>query len=143
MDSPDADLPDLARRFCISSVPGATSIRRTERLRGGLAAVAHLVELDRGGDSVEVVLRRFVRKGGAGWPPIEREIAALDAWRGLLSSASLSVPSVIAHDLGAACDVPAILLSRVAGRIELSRDLAHKLVPELASALATLHRAPV
>jgi aminoglycoside phosphotransferase (APT) family kinase protein len=92
---------------------------------------------------VEVVLRRFVRQGGAGWPPIEREVAVLDSLRGHFSSATFSVPSVVAHDLGVECDVPAILLSRVAGRIELSQGLAPKLVPELARALAALHRAPV
>ena len=58
MASTDSDLPEIARQFCIRSVPGAAGIRRIERLRGGIAAVTHLVELDRGGDSVEAVLRR-------------------------------------------------------------------------------------
>jgi aminoglycoside phosphotransferase (APT) family kinase protein len=141
MSSDDLDLPDLARRFCIESVPGALGIRRTERLRGGLAAVTHLVELDLGGDSLEVVLRRFVRKGGAGWPPIQREVAALDALRAHFST--FPVPTVLAHDAGVRCDVSAILLSRIPGRIELSQHLAHQLVPELARALAALHEEPI
>jgi aminoglycoside phosphotransferase (APT) family kinase protein len=141
--STDIDLPEVAQRFCIESVRGARSIRRIERLRGGLAAVTHLVELDRGEDTLEVVLRRFVRKGGAGWPPIAQEIAALETLQSHLSSAAFSVPRVIALDSGTRCDVPAMLLSRVAGHIELSRRVAGDLVPELARALAALHAAPI
>jgi aminoglycoside phosphotransferase (APT) family kinase protein len=92
---------------------------------------------------VEVVLRRFVRTGGAGWPPIAQETAALESLQGHFSSAGFSVPRVIAQDNGTACDVPALLLSRVTGRIELSQRFAPELVPELARALAVLHAAPI
>jgi aminoglycoside phosphotransferase (APT) family kinase protein len=67
----------------------------------------------------------------------------LDALQGHFSSASFAVPSVIAHDRGERCDVAAILLSRVPGRIELSKALARELIPQLARALVTLHRAPL
>src|SRR5262249_21361443 len=112
MATDDLDLPERARQFCIDSLPAARRIRPTERLRGGIAAVTHLVEIDRSGDSIEVVLRRFVRQGGMGWPPIDREVAVLAALQGH-SAITLVVPSVIAYDRGERCDVSAILLSRV------------------------------
>jgi aminoglycoside phosphotransferase (APT) family kinase protein len=145
MDEPQLDLPARAQDFCIGSVADAVAIRRVERLRGGIDAVTHLVELAlESGSTREVIVRRWVRERKQPWPPIEQEMATLRAFDGKLSSATFSVPSVLAHDAsGSQCDVPAMLLTRVPGRIDLSPNTASLHVPQLARALATLHAAPV
>jgi len=109
------------------------------RLRGGTSAAVHLLRVSGAPGGVEtVVLRRFVRAEWLAEEPdlAEREMRVLDALRGC----GLPVPDCLAADpSGAECDVPAVLMTRVTGRIELQpRDLSAYL-GQLAAFLPALH----
>lgn len=113
-----------------------TSVRR---LRGGTSAAVHLLGVSgaqTGADAV--VLRRFVRTELLAEEPdiAQREVRVLDALRG----SALPVPEYLAADVtGSECDVPAVLMTRVPGRIELQpRDLSGYL-RQLAAFLPALH----
>lgn len=113
-----------------------TSVRR---LRGGTSAAVHLLGVSGALSGREaVVLRRFVRAEWLAEEPdiAEREMRTLDALRGT----GLLVPECLAADVtGSECDVPAVLMTRVPGRIELQpRDLSDYL-GQLAAFLPALH----
>lgn len=113
-----------------------TSVRR---LRGGTSAAVHLLGVSGAPPGMDaVVLRRFVRPEWLAEEPdlAEREMRVLDALRG----SGLPVPECLAADVtGIECDVPAVLMTRVRGRIELQpRDLSDYL-RQLAAFLPALH----
>jgi len=114
-------------------------VTAVRRLRGGSSAAVHLLGVaGRAADPRWVVLRRFVR---AEWlieePDVaEREARVLDALRGT----GLPVPECLALDAtGAECDVPAVLMTRVPGRIELSPPDLPAYLARLAAFLPELH----
>ena len=131
--------PPEALRWVEYSVGRGAEVIGVRRLRGGTSAAVHLLRLRGGPPGVDtVVLRRFVR---AEWLAEEPDLAGhearvLDALR----SAGLPVPECLAVDLvGAGCDVPAVLMTRVPGRIDLDpRDLTSHL-RQLAAFLPALH----
>jgi aminoglycoside phosphotransferase (APT) family kinase protein len=107
-------------------------------MRGGAVASTHSIELDTAGGAV--VLRRFLKPRSPGWPPIEREAAALTA----LGECELPflTPRVVAFDVdGSACGHPAILLTKVMGSIDLSPSDSTTRARALGRALAQLHTA--
>jgi len=114
-------------------------VTAVRRLRGGTSAAVHLLGVTGGGGQPRwVVLRRFVR---AEWLAEEtdlatREARVLDALRGT----RLPVPECLAADpTGAECDVPAVLMTRVPGRIELSPTDLPAYLARLAAFLPELH----
>ncbi|MEX2373544.1 MAG: phosphotransferase, partial [Dehalococcoidia bacterium] len=138
-----AQLPLFLRRRpppeAIRWVEGALGARVTSvrRLRGGTSAAMHLLGLD-GGPERTVVLRRFVRADWLAEEPDlpEREARVLDALRGT----GLPAPQCLAYDPGGeGCDVPAVLMSRVRGRIEVVPGDLHDYFAQLAAFLPALH----
>jgi aminoglycoside phosphotransferase (APT) family kinase protein len=131
--------PPEALRWVERAVGRGAEVIGVRRLRGGTSAAVHLLRIRGGPPGLEtVVLRRFVR---AEWLAEEpdlprREARVLDALRG----ATLPVPECLAIDLeGAECDVPAVLMTRVAGRIELAPRDRSSYLRQLASFLPALH----
>lgn len=133
--------PRQALDWCLQVVGKAGQPCRVTRLRGGLAASTHLIETGAGTPAAHaVVLRRFVGDRSPIWPPIAQEVAALAA----LSDCSLpySTPRALGFDLdGSACGHPAIVLSFVPGRLDLSPSHSLTRAGELGKALAQLHQA--
>lgn len=141
MTPPIEQLPQQALDWCLRVLARVGQPCRVTRLRGGLAASTHLVEVgfDAPGGG-EMVLRRFVGARSAIWPPLEQEVAALEA----LADCELPfrTPHVLGFDLdGSACGHPAILLTRVPGALNLSPENAVGRAAMLGRALAELHRA--
>ncbi len=138
-----AELSHRALDWCLAVVPGARRVIASERLRGGIAAITHAlsIELVDGGVR-ELVLRRFAGPVTPEWPPIGREVAALS----ILSEApfGVAIPGVVAYDVtGVECDLPAILLTRLTGSIDVSLSNIEGKVRELGRVLAALHRIAV
>jgi aminoglycoside phosphotransferase (APT) family kinase protein len=135
-----ASLAARALDWCVSQVPGTQRVLSSERLRGGIAAITHAVTLELvDGSRRELVLRRFAPPHTTDWPPISREVAALSK----LSEHSFgrAIPRVVAHDAtGETCDLPAILLTRLSGRLDVSLSNVDHKVRELGRVLAELHR---
>lgn len=133
--------PQQALDWCLQVSGSDGQPCRVTRLRGGLAASTHLVETNVGDTSARaVVLRRFVGDRTPIWPPIAQEVAALAA----LAECKLpyDTPRVLGFDLdGAACGHPAIVLSFVPGRLDLSPTNSLARAAALGKALAQLHQA--
>ncbi len=114
---------------------------RVTRLRGGLAASTHLVEVGVGTQHQRaVVLRRFVGSRTPIWPPIEQELAAIAA----IAECGLpyQTPRALGFDLdGSVCGHPALVLTRVPGALNLSPTDSLARAGALGRALAQLHQA--
>jgi aminoglycoside phosphotransferase (APT) family kinase protein len=135
----DAELPERAKAWVLSCVPGATALIADAHLAGGISADTRLVTVAREQQRpLEVVLKRFtdVERGIC----VRWEAAALRA----LQSAGLpyATAAVLGEDeAGLACDVPALLMTRLAGQIALEVRGSEARVAELGTALAALHLA--
>ncbi len=131
------ELPARARAWVLSLVPGATRVLADSRLPGGLSADTRLLRVERATEPpIEVVLKRVVDVSRGAL--VAREAEALAA----LADAPL--PYRIARllgrdDAGRDCDVPALLTSRIPGRIAVQRDGWEPRVRALGEALAAFH----
>jgi len=112
-------------------------------LRGGTASAVHLLTLSRADGAVErVVLRRYVLPElGAEEPGIAaREARALRVVEGL----DLPTPRLLAVDAtGARAGVPAVLMSRVAGRVDWWPRNLDLWLERLAGLLPPIHAVPL
>ncbi|RYZ02861.1 MAG: hypothetical protein EOO73_30215 [Myxococcales bacterium] len=131
------ELPPRATAWVLSRVAGATAVESGTRLTGGLSAETRLLAVARRDDEpLQVVLKRFVevsRGSCVAW-----EADALEA----LAHAALpyEVARVLGRDdAGSECDVPALLMSRVPGRIAIEADSWGARVHALGEALAAFH----
>jgi aminoglycoside phosphotransferase (APT) family kinase protein len=136
-------LPERARDWVLGSVPGSVRLKRAERLPGGQSGHTHLVELERRDQPpLELVLKRLTQPEFTERPAIAIEVDALSALAG--HDLGVGVPEVVAHDLvGSICDLPALLMTRVPGRIVLAATDSRPRVAALGRALARFHGARV
>jgi aminoglycoside phosphotransferase (APT) family kinase protein len=116
-------------------------------LRGGSASAVHLLTVRCGGGAVErVVLRRYVRPElNVGEPDIaEREARALRFVSDLDLGVGVATPWLLAVDAtGAEAGVPAVLMSRLAGRVDWSPPDVDRWLERLAGLLPAVHAAPL
>ena len=96
-----------------------------------------VVERRRGGRE-RVVLRRYVR---ADWLAREPDLAVREARAlRLAARAAVATPEVIAVDGGGSeCDVPSVLMSRVAGRVQMAPRDFDGWLRQLAEVLPAIH----
>ncbi len=118
---------------------GADELVSIERLRGGWTSAMHAVVV-RGSDSERsLVLRRMFREP---WKThavglLDREAAMLR----LLKPTAIPAPTLVAVDACAeATDEPALLMSRLPGRLRLRAGEQPGLLDALAQMLARIHR---
>ena len=133
--TPPAETLQWVRRQIGGDVVGV------EPLVGGTSHANHVVRLATRRGEVEVVLRRWVRPDWAATDPEfspDQEIATY----GLLAAGvGVPAPSLLAADPGGAfCDVPALLLSRAAGR-PFAGTATSESLGQLAAILPALHSA--
>ena len=109
-------------------------------LKGGISATLHSLKLQVGDQQQDVVLRQFTNRE---WlqeaPDLARREAECLAWA---EAVDLPTPQVIAFDETGeqSGGVPAVLMTKVQGQVELKpQDLGHWLT-ELASALVRIHQ---
>lgn len=108
-------------------------LRLMRRLRGGLGAATHLLAA---GDD-RFVLKRYPRHKVA---TVEAECAALS----VAGRSGLPVPTLLAADpVGVWFGRPALVMSRVPGRADLSPRNAQSYVADVADALARIHAVPM
>ena len=132
---PPAEALDWAR----AAVGRGARIASLRRLRGGTSSAVHAVNVvDARGRLHRLVLRRFVR---ADWLAREPDLAEREARvLQLLERSAVPAPRLIAVDAqGQRCDVPAVLMTRLPGRVDYApRDVASWL-DQLAAALPSIH----
>lgn len=130
--------PPEAIRWAERALGRRARVTGYRRLRGGTSAAVHLLRVE-GARGIEwAVLRRFVREDWLAEEPdiAEREARILDA----LSATEFPVPRLLAADpTGAECDVPAVLMTRVAGRLDLAPSDLEGYLRQLAGFLPALH----
>jgi len=115
---------ERARRW-VEKVAGAGSkVVRVRRMRGGSSSAVHAVDVRRSRGSVlRLVLRRHLLFG---WLQEEPDLAEKEARNlQLLEHVGIAAPRLVAVDPnGADCDVPAVLMTRMPGHLDLKpRDL--------------------
>lgn len=130
--------PPEAIRWVERALGRRARVVSVRRLRAGTSAAVHLLRVE-GARGVEwVVLRRFVREDWLAEEPdiAEREARILDA----LEGHDLPVPRLLAFDAtGEEAGVPAVLMTRVPGRLRLAPDDIDGYVRQLAGFLPALH----
>lgn len=134
-------LPDQALRWVTHVVGRGSRVARAWRLRLGGWHVNHALDVvDARGRTRRLVLRRWARPGWDADDPdytVERETRVLE----LLGSTVVPAPATVAADpAGTRCDVPAILLTRLAGHPPGRADTgADGFCRQLAETLAQIH----
>ena len=112
-------------------------------LRGGTASAVHLLVVSRSGGAVErAVLRRYVL------PDLNIEEPDIAAWEArvlrLVEGLQVPTPRLLAVDAsGARAGVPAVLMSRVAGRVDWSPPNLDRWLERLAGLLPPIHAVPL
>jgi aminoglycoside phosphotransferase (APT) family kinase protein len=120
------------------SVLGGT-VTSTRALRGGISSAVHLlgVRLD-GGETAQVVLRRYVR------PEITSEVPDIAGREArilrFVAGAPLPTPDLLGVDpVGSEAGVPAVLMSYLAGRVDWFPSDLDRWLERLAELLAVIH----
>ena len=122
------------------SVGGESAILSMTPLKGGISATLHSVEMQVGDQQQNVVLRQFTNKD---WlqaaPDLARREAECLAWA---EAVDLPTPQMIAYDETGeqSGGVPAVLMTKLSGAVELKpQDFDHWLA-QLAAALVRIHQ---
>ena len=131
--------PEQTLRWVIDAVGDQAKITSIRRLRGGAATSVHAINLDDSlGHRHRFVLRRFVRSDWLAREPdlAQREASVLQ----LLQGSDVPAPELVAVDsTGKVCDVPAVLMTRLPGRVNLVPHDRTSWLTQLASALPVIH----
>lgn len=109
------------------------------RLRGGSSAALHAIDVQTAGGAVlKLVLRRFVLER---WLKEEPDLAEREARvLRLLEQAPLPVPRLVAVDEdGSECGVPAVLMTRLPGRLDVAPRDMDDWLRQLARPLPVIH----
>lgn len=134
-------VPAKALRWAAASVGRGAKVVSTRRLRGGSSTAVHAIDIDdRRGKRHRLVLRRFIRSNWQRPDLARREATVL----GLLRSSDIAAPQLVAVDAPAEhCDVPALLMTRLPGRIDLTPNDMRGWLGQMAGALPAIHEVPV
>lgn len=127
-----------ALRWVAEAVGAGASVRSVSLLPGATSSVLHAIGIEHGGRSVDLVLRQFVN---AEWLKDEPDLAFHEA-ASLTKAACADVPTpeLIAYDeRGDACGVPATLMTRLPGSVELQPENFDVWLRGLAAAIAPVH----
>jgi len=128
-----------ARRWVEKVAGKGSEVVRVRRLGGGISSAMHAVDVQtaRGG-LTKLVLRRHLALRLLEEEPdaAEREARNL----GLVESAGIAAPRLVAVDAdGAECDVPAVLMTRISGHLELKPRDIDRWLRGLAELLPPIH----
>ncbi len=131
--------PRMALRWVEAEVGRGAKVFRVRRLKGGTSAAVHGVHLrTRSGAALWLVLKRYVRPHVLHDEPwlIGNEANCLR----LLAKTSVPAPHLVAVDVGGRlCDVPAVLMTGIPGRLVLRPTNLDNWLRRMAELLPTIH----
>lgn len=131
--------PAEALRWVADAVGRGARVTSVRRLRGATSSALHAIDVtDAQGGRHSLVLRRFPHSRWLAREPdlAEREARVL----ALLRDTDIPAPELVAVDpAGKACDVPAVLMTRLPGRVELAPKNMDAWLTSLAAALPSIH----
>lgn len=132
-------VPKEALRWVARAVGPGSAVRVLRRLKGGWTTPLHAVDVrDRRGNVHRLVLRRFLDQE---WLTLEPDLVRHEA-RALevAERADVPTPRVIAFDeTGAEAGAPAVLMTRLRGRVRLPVPAPDEWLTRLARTLAAIH----
>lgn len=129
--------PDI-QRWLTGAMGSGAVMQSAHVLAGSTSSTLYGVELEQRGRSVSLVLRLFTN---AEWLADEPDLAAHEA-AVLNKAAAIPLPTpelVTVDETGAFCGVPAVLMTRVPGTIQLQPDNFDDWLLRLAETLVPLH----
>ncbi|MGH2993629.1 MAG: phosphotransferase family protein, partial [Solirubrobacterales bacterium] len=133
--------PARALRWVESAIGRGARALDVRALRGGSSSAIHAVDVaTRGGGTHRLVLRRFVRADWLAEEPHapDREAAALEAIR----ESVITTPRLVALDSdGRDAGVPALLMTRLAGRVDWHPLELEPYLRRMAAGLLAIHAA--
>jgi aminoglycoside phosphotransferase (APT) family kinase protein len=133
------DVPELALAWAAGAVGPGAWVRRSIALAGGTSSAVHgLSVVDANGRAHQLVLRRFVRLDWLAEEPdlAEREATALS----LVAGSGVPTPLLVAvDDDGSEAGAPAVLMTRLPGRIEWDPPDLERFLRALAGVLPAIH----
>jgi aminoglycoside phosphotransferase (APT) family kinase protein len=135
--------PAVALAWATAAIAPGARVRSVRPLAGGTSSAVHALVVEyQTGRLHRLVLRRFVR---ADWLAEEPDLAAREAAAlNLLRSAPVATPRLVAVDPGGdAAGVPAVLMTRLPGRIEWQPSDLEGFLRRLAELLPPLHATAV
>jgi aminoglycoside phosphotransferase (APT) family kinase protein len=128
-----------ALRWAAAAIGHGARVREVCALAGGTSSAVHALSIeDAGGRAHDLVLRRFVQIDWLAAQPdlAQREATALE----LVADTHLATPRLVAVDRdGSAADVPAVLMTRLPGRIEWEPTELDPFLRRLAEPLPAIH----
>ena len=131
--------PPEALRWVTDAVGAGERISSIRRLRGGTSTAMHAINVaDARGHRHRLVLRRFVRSD---WLAIEPDLPQREASvLRLLEGSDIPAPWLVAVDADStACDVPAVLMTRLPGHVTFVPDDMTSWLTQLAAVLPAIH----
>jgi aminoglycoside phosphotransferase (APT) family kinase protein len=132
-------LPVRTREWVRRQVGKGARIVSEHARSGGTASAVHAVTVDDArGARRHLILRRYVL---AGWLAEEPDLAAHEARvLDLLAPSGVAAPQLVAVDIaGEECDVPAVLMTRMPGRVRWSPRDIDGFVHRLVDAMLAIH----
>jgi aminoglycoside phosphotransferase (APT) family kinase protein len=135
---PKNSLPPQTAQWVQDSLGTDAEILSQEVLAGATSSTLHRIRARKQGREFSVVLRRFTLKE---WLEEEPDLAAHEA-SALRTAArtGIPVPELIAFDEGRVCDVPAVLMTYLPGKVELKPNDLDGWLNGLADALVLIHQ---
>ena len=133
--------PD-ALQWVAEAVGPGTTIRSVHPMAGATSSALHSVDAARNGRMMKLVLRRFVNQE---WLKEEPDLALHEA--ASLEKANVAdvpTPELVAYDeMGEHCGVPAVLMTRLPGSVELKPQNIDERLRRLAEAIIPVHAVEV
>ncbi len=138
MPRPDARPPAQLLAWVEQTVGSSARVVGWKRLTGGLTSIVHRLTLERNGCREEYVLRWWVPDSE--WEPwIARAVPLETAVLTKLEASDIPAPRVIGSTTDIALGGPAILMTRVPGKMQLMPRDRERWLRQMAQMLARIH----
>src|ERR1035441_1150256 len=145
--------PDQTLAWVARSVGPKAQVRSWRRITGGITSSVHLVSVNTPNEPRRLILKRWVEgdlEQSRGWVEHDPLPVDLEQSRGwveheaevlrALERTGLASPRLVACSLGAETDgAPALLMTRLPGRVCLGPSDPRDWVKQMDTALATIH----
>lgn len=139
MDSDENKVEPRALRWVIDAVQSGAEVRSVQRLKGGISSLVHGITLEVNSVTKDFVLRQFNNEE---WLRSQPDLAVREAasLRRASRAEGVLTPEVVAIDeTGSECGMPAVLMTKLEGRVVLAPPDISAWLAGMAEALVRIH----
>jgi len=139
MDSDENKVEPRALRWVIDAVHPGAEVRSVQRLKGGISSLVHGITLEVNSVTKDFVLRQFNNEE---WLQSQPDLAVREAasLRRASRAEGVLTPEVVAIDeTGSECGMPAVLMTKLEGRVVLAPPDISAWLAGMAEALVRIH----